>query len=323
MTAPQTQSAKPKAELQVYLVARLADIAGITGSEISAKRLIAGVQLAAARDPRILECTHNSVLESMLRAARLGLDISGTGGQAYLAPFFNKERRVFVCTLMLGYPGLVSLARRDGRVVSIEARVVYKGDRFEARYGTEPAIDHWPDFLQPRRDEDVLFAYAVGTYAGGTKRFVVLTRAHLDDARQRSGDPDGCWKWTYPAMAEKTAVRRWCKLEPLPPEAAECLDQEDGVYPAPPTAAGSPVSAPGPEAAPEPPPSRTAALAAKVAGRAGGGAAHPAGALPSVSMNGLPAGDFYEVQSVGVGGNGTHPPTAAAGGTPRRSNGRR
>jgi recombination protein RecT len=49
-----------------------------------------------------------------------------------------------VCQLIVGYRGLIDLARRSGQIESIEAHVVHENDRFTCRYGLDPKLEHEP-----------------------------------------------------------------------------------------------------------------------------------------------------------------------------------
>jgi recombination protein RecT len=59
---------------------------------ITPERLFKTLLVAANRNPDILKCTQASVLETINRAAELGLDLSGTLGEAYPVPFNNKVK---------------------------------------------------------------------------------------------------------------------------------------------------------------------------------------------------------------------------------------
>ena len=57
------------------------------------------------------------------------------------------------CTLIVGYKGLIKLARQSGEIKSIRARVVYADDTFQVEYGLRETITHVPKLgADERRD---------------------------------------------------------------------------------------------------------------------------------------------------------------------------
>ena len=66
-------------------------------------------------------------------------------GEAYLIPFKNnKKGGVYECQFIVGYKGLMLLARRSGEVANIDALTVYENDEFDLSYGFDPALIHKP-----------------------------------------------------------------------------------------------------------------------------------------------------------------------------------
>jgi recombination protein RecT len=196
-------------------------IAEVVPSYLSADRLLRLALSSIRKDSKLLDCPVSSLLSCVVEASRLGLEIGGALGQAYLVPFKG------VATLMIGYRGYVELMRRGGTVSTIRAVVVFAKDHFELREGLEQVIDHRP-FLTG--DPGALrFVYAVAKFAqSGDYQAVFLTRAEVDSARARSASGQfGPWVTDYNEMAKKTAVRRLAKLMPLTVEAAEAIERDD------------------------------------------------------------------------------------------------
>ena len=74
------------------------------------------------KTPKLLECDAASLMGSIGQVAQLGLEVGGLLGHAYLIPYGRE------CQLVIGYKGLMELARRSGQIKSIEARAVFEGD---------------------------------------------------------------------------------------------------------------------------------------------------------------------------------------------------
>lgn len=180
------------------------------------QRMFKAVVAVVARTPTLLECSLDSIIRCSIQAAEIGIVPSGALGGAYLVPYKGQA------TLIIGYRGLIELARRSGQISKIEARVVYEGDDFHVRYGTDSAIEHMP---RPQTTGTLIAVYAVATLSDGAKQFEVMTKVDVDRirARSRSGDK-GPWETDYNEMARKTVVRRLCKYLPLRAEDAAGLE---------------------------------------------------------------------------------------------------
>lgn len=187
---------------------------------LSADQIKTQAMIAVARNPKLLNCTRFSFLESVVRAAELGLRFAGAGGEAYLIPYKTK------CTLIIGYRGLCALARRTGKVIRIEARCVHEKDVFKIEYGHSQQLIHRPH-LGPDRGE-ITCAYAIGELRGGSVQLEVMTRVQIDQIRARSrASNDGPWKTDYEEMSRKTVLRRLCKYLPFPTAFEDALAAEE------------------------------------------------------------------------------------------------
>jgi recombination protein RecT len=189
-----------------------------------------------ARTPKLQECAATpqgiaSLLQAIQQAAQLGLEPTGVLGSAYLVPFRtgNKDKTGrktegfhMEAQLIVGYRGLIDLARRSNQIESIEARVVYSNDRFHARFGTATEIEHEPAWEGERGA--IKAFYAVAKLKGGQTQIEIMTKAEVDAIRGRSkSGQDGPWVTDYPEMGRKTVVRRIAKYLPLTPEMADAF----------------------------------------------------------------------------------------------------
>src|SRR2546430_2149817 len=78
--------------------------------------------------PGLAKCDAMSFLGALMVSAQLGLEPGGPLGQAYLIPFNNQVQ------FILGYRGIIELARRSGQLSSIEAHEVCEKDEFSYSY---------------------------------------------------------------------------------------------------------------------------------------------------------------------------------------------
>lgn len=186
---------------------------------LSADRLVRVAIVACSRTPQLLQCSPVSVLNSVMQAAQLGLEPGGPLGDAYLVPYKD------TCQLIVGYRGMIALARRSGQIESLEAHVVHAKDRFVCRYGLSPVLEHEPDWSD--NPGPPVAVYAVAKLKDGGTQSEVMTKAQIDSIRGRSrASGSGPWVSDYDEMARKTVVRRLCKYLPLSVEAIEALEQD-------------------------------------------------------------------------------------------------
>lgn len=195
----------------VLIKPRLADV---LPSHIKPEYVVRSVMLATAKTPKLRQCQPISVLQAVMTAAQLGLDCSGAGGEAYLVPYKDN------CQLIIGYQGLVDLARRSGLVRSIEATLVYadERERFHYQRGTDPRIDHIPMLAAEDDAREVIAAYAVAFLTGGGFTFEVMDIRQLarirDGALTKAGDRSTPWKTDLEEMYRKCPTRRLAKYLP-------------------------------------------------------------------------------------------------------------
>lgn len=192
---------------------------------LTPERVVKMALVAASRQPLLFKCTQESFLQSVMKAAELGLDCSGTLGRAYLVPYFNSKINAYECQFIVGYQGLIELARRSGNIARIEARVVHENDTFDVEFGLEPKLTHRPAFENPGTMKCV---YMVAELTDGSKQIEVMTKADIEKIRLRSKAKDaGPWKTDYEEMARKTVIRRGAKYLPLSTELEQALVSDD------------------------------------------------------------------------------------------------
>jgi len=213
-------------------------IAEALPKQLNAERFMRLALTAVRKNPALAECTPASFAGALLQAAAVGLEPETPLHHCYLIPFKDNKKGVSECTLVLGYQGMMDLARRSGQVTIISADVVYKGDTFEWEQGLNPSIRHFkraePITRFDQRSRRTLFtgdnvthAYAVATLKG-EKQSVVLTRKELDSLRSHSrAASDGPWVNHTEEMFKKTALRRLCKMLPMSPEIMGAIATEE------------------------------------------------------------------------------------------------
>lgn len=177
------------------------------------------------RVPKLLECDPRSFFGAVIQSAQLGLEPGSGLGHSYLLPYRNNKTGKTECQLIIGYRGMIDLARRSGNLVSITARVVHAKDEFEYSYGLDEKLHHVPS--SEANPGDLLYAYAVAKLKDGGVQFEVMSKSEIDKIRARSKtSSSGPWVTDYDAMARKTVIRRLWKYLPTSVEMvkAEAID---------------------------------------------------------------------------------------------------
>lgn len=220
-----------------FLNSKKGYLAAVLPKHLTAERVVKVAITAASRAPQLLRCTPESFALAVIQASQLGLEAGSPLGEAYLVPYGSE------CTLIVGYRGLIALARRSGEIESIEAHVVHARDRFELSFGLDAKLSHTPHMPVPPTDLDekgiarwseeanpgpLVAVYAIARLKGGAVQYEVMTRADVEKIRAKSkAGSTGPWKDHYEEMARKTVVRRLAKYLPMSIEMAQALDLED------------------------------------------------------------------------------------------------
>lgn len=167
------------------------------------------------------KCSAESLLGALMTCAQLGLE-PGPLGHAYFVKYGSEA------TFILGYKGMIELALRSGKIVSLVAREVYEHDKFHVAYGLDDRLEHEPTLTGERGP--VVAYYAVAKLTGGGHVFVVMSREDVEAYRKRSrGKDSGPWVTDYDAMAKKTCMRRLFTYLPTSVELAQALAQDGQV----------------------------------------------------------------------------------------------
>ena len=209
-----------------FFAANKQSIEAVLPRHINADRMLK-VALGAIRQvPKLMECTVESLFGAVIQCAQLGLEPNTPMGFAHLIPYQNRKANRTDVQVIIGYRGLIDLARRSGQIVSIAAHAVYDRDDFEFAYGLDEQLVHRP--AMGERGEILAF-YAVAKLVGGGHAFEVMSRADVDriKASTQSRGEYGPWKTNYEEMGRKTVTRRLFKYLPTSIEVAvaSTLDQ--------------------------------------------------------------------------------------------------
>lgn len=193
------------------------------------------VELATALEivkgsKKLQNCTPESIGQSLIDLAQMGLTLSPAYKLAYLIPYGE------TCTASPSYMGLEQVAYRTGLIAGIQANVVRKGDTF--RDWTDETGRHIHHEMGRERGE-VTHAYCMAYLTNGAPALIEVMdqkalRACRDAAAKKNhGTVPFVWKGPFrEEMYKKCAVRRaskhWPKSEsPHIRHMMEALDRTD------------------------------------------------------------------------------------------------
>lgn len=224
LAVPQRQeSALDRIVRQIQSEQMQSQIARALPSLVSADHYVRTVITAVRQNPKLAECDPTSLWGAVFLSAQLGLE-PGPLGYVYFIPRKGQVQ------WLLGYKGMIALARRTGILQTIYSRPVFEADDFEYAYGIEDTVLHRPKAVEPDPDK-LTHVYAVAKYfapdghSDGGYNLEVLTRPMLDARRARSASEqagrNSPWKTDPIPMYRKTGIRA---LEPVLPMTAEAAD---------------------------------------------------------------------------------------------------
>lgn len=195
---------------------------------MTAERLTRIVMTECRKVPALMQCNQESFFGAVLQCAQLGLEPGSALGHCYLLPFGNGKSRDGRpnCQLIIGYRGMIDLARRSGQIVSINAYCIHEADEFEYELGLHPDIHHRPSPLAERGP--VTYVYAVAVLKGGGVQFEVMSRAEIEAVcLQSKAGKSGPWVTHWEEMARKTVVRKLFKYLPVSIEAIRAVEIDE------------------------------------------------------------------------------------------------
>lgn len=188
--------------------------------------IVQGFFVEFKKKPFLRDAEVDTVRESLKKVARLGFRPGSDLGYVYLASE-EKQDGTIICKPILGYKGMIKLARRTGEIKVVDAGAVHANDDFEFQRGLDPVLNHT---YEPKERGELVYAWALARYSDGESQFTVLTQEEIETIKEDSGivGEDGSpWDKFEDEMWKKTAVRSLCKYLPLDDQARELITEFD------------------------------------------------------------------------------------------------
>lgn len=246
VTKEEAEAGLPRVEQQLAELGPQLKIALPKGLDV--QQFTRDAIMLARKTPKLALCEPNSVLGAFMTAAQLGLRPGVSAlGQAHILPFWNKKIQTpnpkrpgtftqggLEAVFVIGYPGMIELANRSNRLLSVAARAVYTGEEFSIDYGAPQPLTHRPVLDGPRGDLRGFYS-DVRILNGG--QFVeywskATMEAHRDQfalAKTKEGNVFGPWKDHFVQMGRKTMIRQAFNYMPRATELSIALAADNTV----------------------------------------------------------------------------------------------
>jgi recombination protein RecT len=227
--APQTQTGvDPYRKAQSYLKAMIPAITEALPKSkgMDAERLTRMTLTTLKTNPKLLECSIESLLGAVLQSATLGLE-PNLLGSCYFIPYRG------TVSFQIGYKGLIDLVTRKGEVTSIVAQEVRKGDYFHYEFGRNETLKHIPAPNHERGEIEYFYGYAHLKNGGFT--FQVMHISEIENVRNEHSisykfDQKGSiWVKHFEAMAAKTVIKKLIKYLPISVETQNAVAHDETI----------------------------------------------------------------------------------------------
>lgn len=189
------------------------DFAAMLGRQMQTDRFKRIVLNLITLNPRLLECTTQSLANAILQAAATGMEPNTQLGLCFIIPRRNTRSNTVEATFQIGYQGLLALARRSGQIVDVHADIVFEADEYDSAHGSQSYLTHKPARIKDRGAMILVYAYARLKNDGFVFVELLPHEIAARKARSKSGD-DGPWKTDPFEMAKKTALITLSKYLP-------------------------------------------------------------------------------------------------------------
>lgn len=218
-----TQEQKPKVStIFDYMQTQKDAIAKALPTHMNADRMIRVVTTEIRKNPTLTQCNAISLFSAIVQCSQLGLEPSTNLGHAYLLPYWDNKTKSYNAQLIIGYRGMLDLARRSGQILSVNVYEVLDTDKFEVCFGLEPNIKHERD-IKNGGTGNLVAVYAVAKLKDGGTQFEVMTKAQIDKIcnealgkiKSEIAKQYSPWANHYTEMAKKTVIRRLFKYLPV------------------------------------------------------------------------------------------------------------
>ena len=216
--------------LAKMLTSRADGIKSLVPKHLDADRLMKIAVGELRRVPKLQECTAESVLNAVIEAASLGVEI-GMLNQGWLIPRYNGKAQKMEASFELGYGGLITVGKDNGDLDAVTLEIVRANDRFKRN---QDGLEHeWNPWASDEARGPMVGVYAILTLTSGTKQYETMSKEQVDGIMARSQSANSGfspWKTDYEEMAKKTVLKRAMKKVKLSRKAMEAIEKDNRAF---------------------------------------------------------------------------------------------
>ena len=194
---------------------------------IGVKRFLRVIYTQLHKNPRLQECTKESLIASVFTAAERSIIPNGIHGA--LVPYWNGKKKCREAQFQSMFQGLISIAKKSGDVIDIWPATICENDEWRYELGLHPDLVHRP------ADGDrggPLYYYATMELPNGHRTIgpglMTVEEMERIKARSKSKD-DGPWVTDEEAMCWKTVIKRNLKYIGVSMDLAAALEEDDDI----------------------------------------------------------------------------------------------
>ncbi|RIQ47810.1 recombinase RecT, partial [Bordetella avium] len=110
-------------QVKAFFDSQKSTLAAVLPRHVSADRMLKIALGALRTTPKLMGCTVESLMGAVVQCSQLGLEPNTPLGHAYLIPFEKRRKQgndwvtdKIEVQIVLGYKGLIDLARRSGQI---------------------------------------------------------------------------------------------------------------------------------------------------------------------------------------------------------------
>lgn len=208
-------------DLKVVLASQyMKAIENFFGDPDRALEFLSNVVALVQRNPKLLECTPETLLNSCMTMASLKLMPSGISGEAFILPYSNKG--VMEAQFQLGYQGLVTLFYRAG-ARTIIAEIVRKNDVFSYLNGE---LTHTPDVFSDNRGE-AIGAYVIVELQSGGRITKAMSKKDILGIGEKFSKS---FKSSFSPWAEGSDPELWMWKKTVLKQAAKLVPKNETIF---------------------------------------------------------------------------------------------
>lgn len=226
-----TKEASPTRRVIDMIEANKAEIARALPAHVPSDRFVKTVATSIRENPKLLECSAESLVAAVMTCAQLGLE-PGPLGHVYLIPYSNKKelpngetKWVSEVEVQLGYKGLLDLAYRGGEVEYIAANPVYENEEVTIDRASGEVTHPYSFDMDPGK---LVGFYAVARTKTGQQWVEPMRLAEVERIRNSSKNGKSpAWAHYFDEMGRKVVLKRLCKKLPISIETAKAISVDD------------------------------------------------------------------------------------------------